>query len=341
MPQPTPLLSEALEEYLAIRASHVAASTLRDNRYLLARFVREIGDRPVEEVTNRLVEPWFSSAATAAQSAHSYNNNRSRINVFFGFCSRRGWLVGNPLGEIGHRRVIGRHRLRLTGDQLRLLYESAPVPRDRGMLALSVCTGMRASDLVALRVGDVNLALGTVRVSYLKTGQVDRLPLALEANVELRRWLVEYARRMSMRGRRLMPDFVLFPPADQTREYHHGIRETYGAPIPDRPLTHSARIAQDALRAIGFDIEPGEGFHTIRRSVGRLVFDQASAHGHDAALRLTASLLGHATTASTERYLGLSIDRVKRDEFIRGRRLLGKATPLERGTKRSGLVSLP
>jgi len=45
------------------------------------------------------------------------------------------------------------------------------------MIAAACNTGLRASDLVALRVGDVDLERGYLRVAILRTGGLDWLPI--------------------------------------------------------------------------------------------------------------------------------------------------------------------
>ena len=333
----TPLLTEALAQYLSIRSSHCAATTMANDKALLTKFVRETsttsrGTRVPESTTSRglrenttsrvlrvhdlnqtTVETWFAREAVR-QAPSSFNKVRMRVAGFLGFCQRRGWLTQDLLAEVRPRRVVQRERLRLSAQELRRLYETAENPRDRCMLAVACNTGLRASDLVALRIGDVDLDQGLLRVVARKTGRLDYLPVTSDLDSELRRWLTWYAER------RALQDSDLLTPA---LAYRVRRGEQYGDPEPDRPLAHPARVVHRALTRIGVHTTSSEGFHTIRRSIGRIVFEQASDSGHDAALRITAALLGHKSTASVEIYLGLSHDRVKRDDLLKGQSLLG------------------
>ena len=338
----TPLLTEALAQYLAIRSSHCAATTMANDKALLTKFVRESttsrGTRVpestsrglLENTTSRVlrvhdlnqttVETWFAREATR-QAASSFNKVRMRVAGFLGFCQRRGWLTQDLLAEVRPRRVVQRERLRLSAQELRRLYETAENPRDRAMLAIACNTGLRASDLVALRIGDVDLDQGLLRVHVQKTGRLDFLPITADLDSELRRWLTWYG------VRRALQDSDLLTPA---LAYRVRRGEQYGDPEPDRPLAHPARVVHKGLARLGMETS-SEGFHTIRRSVGRLLFEQASDSGHDAALRITASLLGHQSTAATTRALpGAQLhDRVKRDALLKGQSLLSVDAPGE------------
>lgn len=87
-------------------------------------------------------------------------------------------------------------------------------------------------------------------------------------------------------------------------------------------MTHPERVVQDALRMAGVRVEPGEGVHTLRRSVARGFFDAAAEAGYDGALRTTAALLHHQSTQTTELYLGIAADRLRRDATLRGQPFL-------------------
>lgn len=318
----TPKLSAALDEFLLVRASHAAPSTIANDRSLLRRFVAGVGDTQTHLLATSAVELWFAAEA-GRQKATSYNKCRSRVIGFVAFLVRRGWMTTDVMGEIRPRRVQRVQRLQLTVAQLRELIEGTVNPRDRGMLAMGANTGLRASDLTSLKVGDVKLDRGVIRVEIQKTGDVDELPITSDLADELRIWLRWYTERLAIIGLPLQADYLLFPALGHRNVRRAGVMESYGDPQPNKRLSHPARVVHRALLRIGIEATAQEGFHTLRRSVGRAVFDQAAAEGHDGALRLTAALLGHRSTQTTELYLGINADRIKRNELLKGRSFLG------------------
>lgn len=80
-------------------------------------------------------------------AASSYNKVLSRIETFFAFCRRRGWIKGDPLAEVRRLPVTRRERLRLSPHELLRLLEVATHPRDRGVLAVACNTALRAGEI--------------------------------------------------------------------------------------------------------------------------------------------------------------------------------------------------
>ena len=184
----TPRLSEALAQYMTNRRTYCAATTVSNDQALLRKFVREVGDRQVHLLNQTHVETWFARESER-QMASSYNKVRTRVAGFIDFCQRRGWLTQDLLGEIRPRKVVQRERLRLSANQLRRMIETAENPRDRAMIAIGCNTGLRSSDIVRLRIRDVDLDQGVLRVRVKKTGKVDELPITSDLDPELRAWL--------------------------------------------------------------------------------------------------------------------------------------------------------
>lgn len=320
----TPRLSEALVSYERIRAATYARSTILNDHSVLTRFLQGVGDPQCHLLESVACEEWFAGEAER-QLPTSYNKVRVRVLAFLAFCTRRGWLDGDPMAEVRKRRTQARRpRLQLTGEQLRRMIETTANPRDRAMLSCGANTGLRSSDLCALRVGDIDQDQGYINIVIQKTQEADRLPITVDLDQELRRWLRWYTERLAILGVPLEKDMRLFPALGHCNVRRNGVMEQYGDPQPYRALVHPARVVHRGLERIGITETSGEGFHTLRRSVGRLVFEQASAEGHDASLRIAAAVLGHKNVATTEIYLGVSHDRVKRDAMLKGRSFLSQ-----------------
>lgn len=88
-------LADALSEYLELREG-MAHSTFNNDRIMLRRFIREVGDQQVHLLTPRTVELWAAKEARRMKG-NSFNKEKSRLSGFLGFCTRRGWLDSDPL----------------------------------------------------------------------------------------------------------------------------------------------------------------------------------------------------------------------------------------------------
>ena len=148
--------------------------------------------------------------------------------------------------------------------------------RDRAMLMLACQTGLRASELLGLRIADVHLSVGA-HVSCVGKGRKQRVtPLTAATATLLAAWLAERAGR---------PTDPVFPTRRGTPLSRDGLQR--------RLATHVATATRQAPTLHGKTITP----HTLR---------------HTAAMRLLhagvdtsviALWLGHENVATTQIYL--------------------------------------
>ncbi len=150
--------------------------------------------------------------------------------------------------------------------------------RDKALLELLYATGLRASELAALEVGDLDLAAGWVRVRAGKGDKERLVPLGEEAAAWLEKWL----------AKRPKDGPYLFPGRGGRR------------------LTR-ARIWQIVKRyAKEAGIHPPPSPHVLRHAFATHLL----AHGAD--LRAVQQMLGHAQISTTEIYTHVARARLKR-----------------------------
>jgi integrase/recombinase XerD len=119
----------------------------------------------------------------------------SAVRGLHRFLLLEGRAAGDPTALLRAPRLMaGLPAVLSEAEVLRLLEApragTADGQRDRAMLELLYATGMRASELVALRVGDANLSAGFVRVRG-KGGAERLVPIGRPAAEWLRRYLAE------------------------------------------------------------------------------------------------------------------------------------------------------
>lgn len=153
--------------------------------------------------------------------------------------------------------------------------------RDRCMLEVLYATGLRVSELVGLRLDQLNLRQGVVRVTG--KGSKERLvPLGEESML----WLEQYlavARVSLLAGK---PSDVLFP-------------SRLGRMMTRQTFWH--RIKQHALTAgIRSELSP----HTLRHAFATHLLN----HGAD--LRVVQMLLGHSDLSTTQIYTHIARQRL-------------------------------
>ncbi|MGH8306828.1 MAG: site-specific tyrosine recombinase XerD [Gammaproteobacteria bacterium] len=211
----------------------------------------------------------------------------SSIRRFYRYMLREGHVSEDPSTRIDMPKLGRPLPKSLTETEVTALLNAPDVGnalgvRDRAMLELLYATGLRVSELVSLRLDQVNLRQGVVRV--LGKGNRERLvPMGEEAQT----WIERYLRdtRRDIIGTQ-QTDF-LFP----TRRSAHMTRQAFWHIIK--------RYAQKA------EIRATMSPHTMRHAFATHLLN----HGAD--LRVVQMLLGHSDVSTTQIYTHVARERLK------------------------------
>lgn len=161
--------------------------------------------------------------------------------------------------------------------------ETALGQRDRAMLETLYATGLRVSELVGLKLHELNLDMGLVRV--FGKGSKERLvPLGEEAIGWLRRYLGD-GRPALLDKRQTDALFVTARAAAMTRQMFWNLIKRYA---------RQAGLAADQMSP-----------HTLRHAFATHLIN----HGAD--LRVVQLLLGHADITTTQIYTHVARERLK------------------------------
>lgn len=325
-------LSDAIDEFNAYRTSAgYAKNTIVAGRDTLRRFLACVGNVQLRSLGAHHGEMFLAWMHGKGYKPATINLQVSMLSRFFKWARDRR-LMGanqNPLATTPYQKVPERARRRVPVKDFTRLLDAAEAPQERVLLALGLYLFLRSSEVVRLKVGDVDLDAGEVRVFQPKTKQMDVMPICAELDTELRAWMTWYTRDQDAP---LEAGWYLVP----SRKPRRIGEEITGPDLrPERQMSNTSLKVQRALRAIGWDVtgDDGEGMHTLRRSGARAWFDELAAHSRDDALRKVASMLHHKSVLQTEHYLGLDVDKEKRDDLLRG-------TPMFSAPDRENVVAL-
>lgn len=329
----TPTILEAGFQYAEQSFVRGGAADMRRKNLSLTRRLHEFTNgRQVGSLTPDHVEAFFYGPRGLVKTCASTTlaNYRNTLKGFLGWCYRRKWcdepeyLLGGVTNTSTRNRRV---RLRLSEAQLWAMVDACRDNRDRAMLTFAMHTGCRVSEILALRLRSLNLETGEVHVKIIKTREEDVMTVSPLLDRELRAWLAVYTEKHNPG-----PDDRLFPARAPNRliDGTNHVPEAERGYTPSKPIGSPSRQIRRIADAAGVSLEDGDGWHTVRRSVARLFFDRASHMGHDAALRMTSAFLHHANTTTTEVYLGLQLEKKKRDEIMSGGFLLGPTDSVTR-----------
>lgn len=305
----TTKLSNAAREYDIWRDMQgFAKATRRNDRSALRHLERAIGDLPVDQIDNdKITHALHRMGETCGPS--SVNMHHASLSAFFRWCRMKGYISpdADPLMGIRYKKVGKRDRRRLAAHEFPPLLDAAKTPRDRILIALGLYLFLRSSEAVSLRVRDLDLQSGTIGVTIFKTHDYDIMPISRELDTELRRWLLAYQEECG----ELHPDWYLVP-----------AKKTVGVGVfalnPTAKISRPEDHVKATLRRYGWDDTHWQGMHCLRASGARAWFDELDANTVDGALRIVQTHLHHSSVTMTERYLGITADRAKRDRILKG-----------------------
>lgn len=324
------LLTEAMNAYLAERRGELANSTWLKHSMTLTVFAKDRQHADVTDVDKADLLTWRSNLRVSASSANQY---MKRVRIFFQWCEDNGHVTHSPARGIKPLAEPPPHRVRLPAEAFGLMLGTARHPRDKALIATAIELLLRGGELARLRVGDVHDDYLTVHVEK-KKGVFSEDEMAISDNLARRmeEWLHAYRASAGI----LAADSYLFPRLDGRR---NGSQYGYHL-VPTARTEKPWEVVKLALLNSGVPVEKGTGFHAIRRTAARLLYDHlVDANGMDRALGHVSALLHHESRATTELYLGVTGDRTLRNKLIRE----GGATPLRvalaQGDKPAGVVS--
>jgi integrase/recombinase XerD len=211
----------------------------------------------------------------------------SSLRRFYRYCLRQGRIKSDPTLKIDSPKLPRGLPKSLTEEDVESLLTAPNVEgalglRDKAMLETLYASGLRVSELVTLKLGQVSQDMGVVRV--VGKGSKERLvPLGEEALAWIRRYVRE-ARPPLLRGRSSDDLFITARGAAMTRQMFWNLLRRY------------------ALRAgLKKPISP----HTLRHAFATHLLN----HGAD--LRVVQLLLGHSDISTTQIYTHVARERLK------------------------------
>ena len=229
----------------------------------------------------------YVSSLAGSLSSRSIARNLSSLKVFYRFLVSEGKIQTNPSRLISNPKLPRRLPGVLSGEEVERLLAAPDAQnsrglRDRAMLELLYASGLRVSELVGLKIANINLEAGWVRT--IGKGSKERMvPIGSKAQQSIKEYLA-YSRPSLLRKRSSSSLFV-----------------TSRA----KPMSRQAfwKIVKRCSRQVGIrkEISP----HSLRHSFASHLLE----HGAD--LRSVQIMLGHSDISTTQIYTHVTRERLK------------------------------
>ncbi|HAJ57717.1 MAG TPA: tyrosine recombinase XerC [Candidatus Omnitrophica bacterium] len=271
---------EKFLRYLEIERN-ASAHTILNYRLDLEEFRDFLKDIGIEKVDYLFVRKYLAHLKERDLAVRSVSRKLSSLRSFFKFLIKDGLLKVNPTDAIVSPKREKPLPKFLTEEDAAKLVDAPDTStlkglRDRAILESLYSTGMRVSELVALKEDDVDFIGGVVKV--LGKGKKERmLPIGDRALRAIRNYL----------GKRAMDARVIFLNKNKKPLGVRGLRKMLDGYIVKISLKEH--------------ISP----HTLRHSFATHLLNRG------ADLRSVQELLGHANLSTTQIYTHLTTEKLK------------------------------
>ncbi len=272
-------------DYLRVERD-ASAHTLRNYTKDLALLKQSIGEKTWEQTDLLSLRKFVADQRSAGLSKVTIARRVASIRSFFRFLNRDGYIPINPALGLT-RPKQDRHLPKFLSVEEAARLMEAPkgdeftACRDRAILETLYSAGLRVSELVGLRVRDVDLIGGSLRT--VGKGRKERLvPLGSYSIQAIRRYL------------------KTLPPA-QTEPEKPLFQNWRRGGLTDRSVRRILNLYLMKISAT-LKISP----HALRHSFATHLLDRG------ADLRSVQELLGHSSLNTTQVYTHVTTERLKR-----------------------------
>jgi integrase/recombinase XerC len=280
----------AFEDYLKFekRYSGHTIRGYRDDLNAFWGYLRaEFGEMAIREITSAVVRSWLASLKDGGMSSRSINRKISSLRSFYKYLLRVGEVEQSPMAAIIAPKAAKRLPVFVEQANMAELFGEVRFPdgweglTDRLLLALLYNTGIRLSELIGLKEGQVDE--GNRAIKVLGKGNKERVIPVSPALLEMVRDYREKKRMLpegadeevllvGKKGRRLYPKYVY-----RAVQAYLAQVTTMGKKSP----------------------------HVLRHTFATHLMNEG------AELNSVKELLGHASLASTQVYTHNTIEKLK------------------------------
>lgn len=250
------------------------------------RFMKESGVLDAAKVNRTNVMAYVYELQKQHKAGATVSRNIASIRSFYQFLQRKGYVRENPAADLELPKVEKKVPEILSLEKVELLLEQPSGDedkeiRDKAMLELLYATGIRVTELISLKVADINLSLEYIHCG--SEGKSRIIPIGAQAKFSLRRYMEK------ARGN------MVFEPEE----------EVLFVNCNGKPMTRQGfwKIIKSYAKKAGIeeDITP----HMLRHSFAAHLIE----NGAD--LRSVQEMLGHSDISTTQIYTKLTNQKLK------------------------------
>lgn len=250
-------------------------------------FIQETSDCGIVGATASLIRAWMVSLVDSGLSHRSVNRKLYALRAFYRFLLQTGTIETNPVAQIKSLKTSRRVQIPFSRKEIKKVFElleedgSFEGLRDRLIIEIFYSTGVRRSELIGIRLQDISVSSGTLKVRG--KGDKERIiPLLNSVITSLDRYL---------KARNQL---------DNIGDSEFLFLTSRGFKIYESLVY---RVINTYFSAVSEKVKKSP--HILRHSFATHLLDEG------ADLNSVKELLGHSSLASTQVYVHTGISRLK------------------------------
>ncbi len=285
-------MNELIEQFLSYISVErgMANNTISSYKRDLSRFADYLKSRKVEaidKISRQMINSFMMAERERGLASNSVSRELACIKSFFKFLLKENIIKEDVANIIESPKLWKKLPATLNLDEVVSLLNAPNVRdimemRDKACLELMYATGMRVSELVSLKMDDVNMAVGFVKC-FGKGSKERIVPFGREAKKSIERYLEKSRPKLLKKN---VSNFLFL-----TRLSKPMSRQTFW-----KIIKHYVKVA-----GVKKKVTP----HSLRHSFATHILERG------ADLRIVQEMLGHADISTTQIYTHVSKDRLK------------------------------
>ncbi len=271
---------------------HFSPHTIEAYRKDLAQFFLYLKDKlefaQLENISHHQIRSWVVELMTLGMSTRTIRRKLSTLKTYFRFLQKRGYLFHNPMLKVNTPKVSKRLPSVIKMESMELLFDRLEFGTDftgrRNRLILEILyhTGLRRSELIQLKVADVDLSQRQLKV--MGKGNKERLvPFGSDLGESIDAYLEQRK--------------ACFPNSPHTQL----VLTDQGKPVYPKLIYNIVKRYLSMVTTV-----EQRSPHVLRHSFAT----HLSENGAD--LNAIKTLLGHSNLAATQIYTHNSIEKLKK-----------------------------
>ena len=250
-------------------------------------FLDDKGVSPLNAASSHIIS-FLSKLKENNISVRSYTRNLVAVRMFYRFLLKNSKIAILPTANIDMPKLAKRLPRVLSIEEVEAILNAPKTEkylglRDKAMIETLYATGMRVSELVSVKLNDLNLQTGYI-IAYGKGSKERITPIGEVAITYIKRY-IDSSRPIFLKNRKSEYLFITSSGQRLTRQGFWAVMKKYSL---------SAGISRDRVKP-----------HAIRHSFATHLLERG------ADLRVIQTMLGHTDISTTQIYTSVKTDQLK------------------------------